>query len=129
MVALLAAWWPGAAEEVPVEKPVSTMEKVGRIYLFDYGEYAVEVRYLSGEKLEWKQVRGPEAGAKGVETYGYARILPEVYFLWWQEKDGSSVAQVADFERGEVHTAWIPKDGAVQHFQGKIRRPDPAKER
>lgn len=98
------------------------MEHVGRTFLFDYGDLIVRVRYLSERKLEWEQVRGPEAGLKSEEEYGSTSIRPGVCFVWWQEKDTSVVTQVVDFERGVVHTTWISPEKVVASFQGTVTR-------
>ena len=40
------------------------MPKVGRSFLFDYGELVIQVRYLSDLKLAWQQIKGPQRGLK-----------------------------------------------------------------
>ena len=57
------------------------MEHAGRSYVFDYGALAIRVRYLSGEELEWELIRGPQAGSKGTERYGFALVRPGVSFF------------------------------------------------
>ncbi len=96
------------------------MEKVGKAYLFDYGDFVVSVRYLSDRRLAWEQIKGPEVGVKAEEEYGFAAIRPAVYFVWWQEKDTSVVTQVVDFEKGRVHTTWISPEKKVASFQGTV---------
>jgi ketosteroid isomerase-like protein len=105
------------AEERPMEK---IMREVGRTFRFDYGDLVIKVEYLSDRRLRWEQVKGPEAGRKGEEQYAFDAIRPGVYFIWWQEKDTSAVSQVADFERGRVHTTWISPDRELAAFDGTI---------
>jgi acetyl esterase/lipase len=95
-------------------------DRVGRTFLFDYGDLAIRVRYLSESRLEWEQVKGPSAGLKGSEDYEASTVRPGVYFLWWQEKDASVVTQVVDLERRRVHTTWTSPDKKLNSFQGKI---------
>jgi hypothetical protein len=101
-----------------------TMENVGKSYLFDYGDLVIGVRYASDRRLTWEQIQGPQAGLKGEETYEATLIRPGVYFIWWQEKDTSVVAQVVDFEKGRVHTTWISPEKKVAAFQGAVRPRD-----
>jgi hypothetical protein len=115
---LLAA--PVARAEQPARAEVK-MEEVGKTYLFDYGQLVIEVRYLAPDKLQWEQVKGPEAGLKAVETYGFTAVRPRVYFIWWQEKDTSIVTQVADFEKRRVYTTWTSPDKKLSAFEGAIR--------
>jgi hypothetical protein len=74
------------------------MESVGRSFLFDYGDTVIHVRSVSETTLQWEQVEGPEAGLKGDETYGFSAVPPNVYFIWWQEKDKSVATQVVDLD-------------------------------
>jgi hypothetical protein len=97
------------------------MDQIGRTFLFDYGGIAIKVRYLSDRDLEWEQVRGPDAGLKGRETYHAVEVRPGACFIWWQEKDTSVVAQVVDFQERKVYTAWISPEKKVEQFQGTIR--------
>jgi len=101
------------------------MKLVGKEYHFDYGQMVIRVHYLSGHRLAWEQVKGPEAGRKAEEEYGFAAIRPDVYFIWWQERDTSVVAQVVDFDKGVVHTTWISPDKNVTAFQGAVRPATP----
>lgn len=96
------------------------MAKVGRSYTFDYGGFAVAVRYLSESKLVWEQIKGSDVGSKGEEEYRFSVIRPDVYLVWWQEKDMSVVTQVVDFERGRVDTIWVSPGKEVQSFQGVV---------
>jgi hypothetical protein len=97
------------------------MEKTGQSHLFDYGEMVIRVRYLSDSRLAWEQIKGPQAGLKAEEDYGFAAIRPGVCFFWWQEKDSSVVSQVVDFEKGRVNTTWTSPEKKVSSFQGTVR--------
>ena len=96
------------------------MNYLGRSYTIDYGQLVIEVRYVSNTRLQWHQVKGPQAGLKGEEEYGASQVRPAIHFFWWQEKDTSIVTQVIDFEKGTVHTTWMSKDKKLSAFQGKI---------
>jgi len=95
--------------------------RVGRAFLFDYGQMAIRVKYVSAKKLAWEQVRGPSAGSEGEEEYGSAAVRPGVDFLWWQEKDRSVVSQVVDLEKGVVHTTWVSPERQLSAFSGKVK--------
>ena len=101
------------------------MDKVGKTFLFDYGDLAISVRYLSERRLAWEQIKGQEIGLKAEEDYGFATIRPGVYFIWWQEKDTSVVTQVVDFDGGSVHTTWISPENKVVAFQGSVTAKGP----
>jgi hypothetical protein len=100
---------------------IGKMVHVGRSFHFDYGELAIRVRYLSESRLEWEQIKGPQAGLKAEEEYGSATVREDVVFFWWQEKDTSVVTQVVDFGRSLVYTTWTSPDKKLAGFQGKVR--------
>jgi hypothetical protein len=97
---------------------------IGKTFLFDYGALVIQVRYLSAAKLEWEQIKGPQAGLKGEEEYASAAIRPGVHFIWWQEKDTSVVTQVVDFGKRIVHATWTSPEKKLAAFQGTIRAKD-----
>jgi hypothetical protein len=114
----------GARAEAPGAKPAEVkMDYVGKSFLFDYGDMVIRVEYVSSATLRWEQVKGPAAGLKGEETYGFSVVRPQVLFIWWQEKDTSIVTQVVDFERGRVHTTWTSPEKKLAAFQGAVRTP------
>jgi len=51
---------------------------------------------------------------------GFTVVRPDVYFIWWQEKDTSVVTQVVDFKKRLVHTTWTSPDKKLAAFQGTI---------
>lgn len=95
-------------------------ERIGRTFVFNYGLVTVKFRYLSETLLEWEQLKGPASGTRGTEPYQATEVRPDVYFLWWQERDTSVVTQVLDFEKERVYTTYIAPDKKVFHFEGTI---------
>jgi hypothetical protein len=112
-----------AGAQPPAARPEVKMEYVGKAFLFDYGEMVIRVDYVSATTLRWEQVKGPQAGLTGEETYGFSAVRPGVLFIWWQEKDTAIVTQVVDFERGRVHTTWTSPEKKLAAFQGAVRKP------
>jgi hypothetical protein len=97
------------------------MNHVGKIFLFDYGEFLVKVHYLTDHTLRWEQMKGSSPGLTAEETYNSIEVRKDVHMMSWQEKDGSVVVQVVDWERERVYTTWISSDKTVHNFQGNIR--------
>jgi hypothetical protein len=94
---------------------------LGKSFLFDYGDVVIHVRYLSADRLEWEQIKGPQAGLKAQEQYGHSGVRGDIVFFWWQEKDLGIVTQVVDFGKGLVHTTWTSPGRKLTSFQGKIK--------
>jgi hypothetical protein len=121
-LALHGPLYGGRAEGADTKPSEVKMDYVGKSFLFDYGEMVIRVHYLSSTSLQWEQVKGPAAGLKGQETYGFDTIRPAVYFIWWQEKDTSIVTQVVDFEKGRVSTTWTSPEKKLAAFQGRVHQ-------
>jgi MoaF-like len=94
---------------------------VGKSFLFDYGDLVVQMRYPTGTRLEWEQVKGPQVGLKAEREYGHSIVRSDIIFFWWEEKDLAIVTQVVDFGKGSVHTTWISSDRKPAGFRGAVR--------
>lgn len=106
---------------LPATATPDVLVHLGKSFLFDYGEIVIRVRYLSADRLEWEQVKGPQAGQKAQEQYGHSAIRADVVFLWWQEKNLGIVTQVVDFGKGRVHTTWTSPERKLTSFQGTVK--------
>ena len=105
----------------PAPCAADVLVHLGKSFLFDYGDLVIRVRYLTADRLEWEQVKGPEAGRKAQEQYGHSGVRGDIVFFWWQEKDQSVVTQVVDFGQGVVHTTWTSPDRKLTSFRGKVK--------
>ena len=99
------------------------MDYIGKIFLFDYGEFLVKVHYLTERSLKWEQIKGSSPGLTAEETYNSTEIRNDIQMMSWQEKDGSVIVQLLDWEKERVYTTWISTDKTVHNFQGTIRTP------
>lgn len=115
----MAAASPAASQSVA--SAGGKMAHVGRSFHFDYGEMVIRVHYVSESRLEWEQIKGPQAGLKAEEQYGHAQVREDLVFFWWQEKDTSVVTQVVDFGKATVYTTWTAPDKKLADFQGKVK--------
>ena len=97
------------------------MTCVGKSFLFDYGDLVVRMRYLTATRLEWEQVKGPQAGLKAEREFGHSEIRDDIIFFWWEEKEHAIVTQVVDFGKGSVHTTWIAADRKPAGFRGEVK--------
>jgi hypothetical protein len=106
---------------LPATATPDVLVHLGKSFLFDYGEVVIRVRYLSADRLEWEQVKGPQAGMKAQEQYSHSAVRADIVFVWWQEKDLGIVTQVVDFGKGRVHTTWTSAERKLTSFQGKVK--------
>jgi hypothetical protein len=75
----------------------------GRKLRFEY-DNGVELtaEYPGANELVWRALAGPAAGTEGTEIYECAEVAPEVFFVSWLERSGTSVSQVIDLVRGAL---------------------------
>lgn len=66
----------------------------------------VEGHYVSPTEIRWKAITGPAAGKTGTEEARVVEVAPDVFFVSWLEKSGTTVSQALDLKRLTV-TAFV----------------------
>ena len=86
------------------------MKLIGKNLLFQY-ESGLQVigRYSSPTEVSWEALTGPAKGSKGTESVVMAEIAPNIFFVNWIEKSGTTVSQTLDLEKLVV-TAFVTFD-------------------
>jgi hypothetical protein len=93
----------GAAVPPGTAAPSRPMRLVGKILVLRYASgLAVRATYASGTELRWEALSGPSAGRTGREEIDAVEVAPDVYFVSWLEKDGTSVSNVLDLKAMRV---------------------------
>lgn len=80
---------------------------IGRRYLADYGQVVFLVDFATdGKTLRWAEAAAPDFDAAAhTETYSATQVRPGVFWVTWQEADGTTVSHVEDFENDVVHAS------------------------
>ena len=90
-----------------------------------YPSFKVHLRLLSAEQLEFKIKEGPFARIETVDIQ--VRSLGNSLFAAsWQEKDGATVTNIQDFDRGVVHSFATLPDGQFLRMTGSLAVTRPA---
>ena len=86
------------------------MDLIGKKFLFQY-ESGLQVigDYSSPTEVSWEALSGPAKGSKGTESANTAEIAPNIFFVSWIEKSGTTVSQVLDLDKLVV-TAFVTFD-------------------
>jgi hypothetical protein len=79
---------------------------IGRKGDIRFPEMQANVRYVSEKSLHWDTEDANGNAANGDEDIDYKRLSPNLHFLNWVEKDGWTVSQIIDTEKGEVTAYW-----------------------
>lgn len=96
----------------------------GNRFRTDVYPFATELFFESEKKMTLTIIEGA-----GLEENGYTEtvsirmmeIRPNVYLASWQEKKGTTVTQVQDFEYGLLHTNITTPGGSFYNLQGTLR--------
>jgi len=82
-----------------------------------YPEFRVSVKLLSTEQLTFEINEGPYARAETVDI----EVTPlgnGIYAISWQEKDGATVTNIQDYDRGIVHSFATLPGGKLLRMRG-----------
>lgn len=75
-----------------------------------YPDFAVSLTLLSSEKLKFEIKEGPFARIETVDTE-VKSMGKSIFAVSWQEKDGATVTNIQDYDRGVIHSfATLPDD-------------------
>jgi MoaF-like len=101
ILALLPA--VGAQEGASQQTQLHSMNFVGRKFHFHYASgLEVKGHYRTASELSWEVLSGPEKGSSGAEKIYAQEVAPNVFFVSWLEKSGTSVSQVLDLNKLQV---------------------------
>lgn len=90
-----------------------------------YPEFRASVTLLSTEQLKFQIKEGPFARTEVVDIH----VVPlgnGLFAVSWQEKDGATVANVQDYDRGLCHSCATLPDGRFLRMTGTIAITRPA---
>jgi phenolic acid decarboxylase len=86
------------------------MKLLGKKLQFDYESGLQVLGYYSGlTEVTWEALTGPAKGSTGTESVNLAEIAPDIFFVNWVEKSGTTVSQVLDLERS-IATVFVTFD-------------------
>ena len=86
------------------------MNLIDKKLLLDY-ESGLQVigHYSNSNEVSWEALSGPAKGSKGTESVVMAEIAPNIFFVNWVEKSGTTVSQTLDLDKLVV-TAFVTFD-------------------
>ncbi len=100
------------------------MSITGNKYLVDFG-MAKAILHIDNETSLTFTITEKEGSAVNTsETVDIklTELRPELYLLTWQEKSGTTVTQVHDYENGIVYSNWTSTDGVFTNITGTIKQ-------
>lgn len=75
------------------------MKLLGKKLRFNYESGLQVIGNYSGlTEVTWEALSGPTKGSTGKESVNMAEIAPNIFFVNWVEKSGTTVSQVLDLD-------------------------------
>lgn len=93
---------------------------VGDTFRFDFGKYSFELHFKNDTLLTLALLKGSVPGPAQTVKISKTEIRPNVYMVTWQEKSGTTVTDVQDFQKGIVYANITEPGGHFEHWKGKI---------
>jgi len=93
---------------------------IGQEMDVSYPSFQVSLTLLSGTQLKFEIKEGPYARAEVVDI----QVIPlgnSLFAVSWQEKDGATVTNVQDHDRGLVHSFATLADGRFLRMSGSFK--------
>jgi len=93
-------------------------------WLFDLGLARVEHR-LEGRRLRYRVLDGERAGLSEAVPFEVRRIASALFWVSWQEGDGTTVVHLEDFGRNAFESCVTLPQLALLRLRGTMRRQPP----
>ena len=86
-----------------MEKKKAIFPIVGHVFEADFGAMTFHLCFETDSTMILTEVRGPHVGMKQTLKIKKVEIRPNVYFVYWQEADKTTVTDLQDYENQVVY--------------------------
>ncbi|RWY57455.1 MoaF-related domain-containing protein [Mucilaginibacter gilvus] len=99
------------------------MNFIGKKFEVDFG-MAKAILHIESETLLTFTIT--EKGGENVNVVETVQtkmteLRPQLYLVTWQEKSGTTVTQVHDYENETVYSNWTSPDGEFNNLKGALK--------
>jgi hypothetical protein len=92
----------------------------GQVYQFEFGALAFKNDFSAdGKQMTFTRLSD---GRTGTVRYTALEVRPNLFWNYWVESDGTSVARVEDFEQGLAFAIVHFSDGKVINLKGTFKK-------
>jgi len=98
------------------------MTIAGKKFIANFGTAKAVLHFENNSQLTFTITEKDAAPANITETVQATakEIRPGLFLVYWQEKSGTRVTQVHDYEKGLLYSNWVTATGGFTHLQGTI---------
>jgi hypothetical protein len=93
---------------------------VGETWIYDIGVAQVAQHYPAPDRMHYRVLTGPRAGAEESLAIEIRLIRPDVFLVSWREADGITVVHVEDFATHVFHSCVTLPDGGFRRHSGSM---------
>lgn len=100
---------------------ITAFPAVGRTYKVDFGGgNAFTIAFTSDSEMVFTKLAPPNEGMVETVRFTHRAIRDDVFLVYWQEADRTTVVHVEDFGKGEIHTNITGPDGSFFNGFSKL---------
>ncbi|QCJ01064.1 MoaF-related domain-containing protein [Agrobacterium larrymoorei] len=94
---------------------------VGHAYEVDFGGgNAFRIAFNSNTEMVFTRLVEPNKGSVETVRFTHKPIRDDVFLVYWQEADKTTVVHVEDFGKGEIYTNITGPDGSFYNGFSKL---------
>ena len=101
---------------------MSEIQVIGNKFRADFGQYVFELNFESETELGFRYLKGGENDDVEKVSINKVEIRPNVYMVSGQEKTGTSVVHVEDFENEIVYSNITLPDNTFINLKGTLTK-------
>jgi hypothetical protein len=96
---------------------------VGHTYQVDFGAgNAFEIAFGFDSDMTFTKLQEPNKGAVETIRYTHKKLRDNLYMVYWQEQDKTTVVHVEDFENGVLYSNITSPDGQFFNGYSELRK-------
>ena len=96
------------------------MQVIGNKFRVDFGEHVYQLHFETATQMTYAPIL--ENGLGEVETVQttMVEIRPDVYMVYWKEKNNATVVHLEDYEKGIVYSNITVNQDVFLNLKGTI---------
>ncbi|OGS45842.1 MAG: hypothetical protein A2539_05590 [Elusimicrobia bacterium RIFOXYD2_FULL_34_15] len=102
-------------------KDSKLLPAIGHIYQANFGDVIFHLNFESETKMTYTMIKGPMKGTYETVNITVKQIRQEVFMIYWQEDDMTTVVHVEDFEKGIVYANITQTNGTFINLEGSLK--------
>jgi hypothetical protein len=98
------------------------MKIIGHQFRVDFGAKAIlDMQSPTSLVFTILEIDGKPMNETETVEIQLTELRPDLYMATWKEKNGNTVTQIQDHEKGLVYMNWTWPDGQFMHAKGSLR--------